>query len=74
MACSYAVAAQQDQPPHLYVLLLTGKAGCQDMVEGLEAGADDYVSKPVNPTVLLAHPGRGSDCRHAARTWRIGRV
>jgi diguanylate cyclase (GGDEF)-like protein len=29
-----------------YVLLLTARGECRDLVEGLEAGADDYVSKP----------------------------
>ncbi len=32
--------------PYTYVLLLTARADKQDVVEGLEAGADDYVTKP----------------------------
>jgi diguanylate cyclase (GGDEF)-like protein len=37
-----------------YILLVTGKDNTQDVVRGLEAGADDYLSKPVDPTELRA--------------------
>ena len=30
-----------------YLILLTGRDSSDDIVEGLEAGADDYVTKPV---------------------------
>lgn len=32
--------------PYLYVILLTGKDNPEDLIEGLDAGADDYLSKP----------------------------
>ena len=32
--------------PYIYVLLLTAKTESGDLVEGMEAGADDYVTKP----------------------------
>ena len=35
-------------------LLLTNRNSDQDIVAGLDAGADDYVIKPVQPSVLLA--------------------
>ena len=37
-----------------YILLVTGKDETQDVVRGLEAGADDYLSKPVDPRELRA--------------------
>ena len=36
------------------VLLLTAKDSIEDRVEGLDAGADDYVVKPFNPRELEA--------------------
>jgi len=35
-------------------LMLTSRSAEEDIVEGLQAGADDYVIKPVTPPVLLA--------------------
>jgi two-component system cell cycle response regulator len=32
--------------PYVYILLLTGRTDSQDLVEGMEAGADDYLTKP----------------------------
>ena len=32
--------------PYVYILLLTSRADSHDLVEGMEAGADDYVTKP----------------------------
>ena len=34
--------------PYVYVVLLTGKTQGRDLVAGLDAGADDYVTKPFN--------------------------
>src|SRR3954469_3102146 len=36
------------------VLLLTNRSVEADLVEGLNAGADDYIVKPLQPQVLLA--------------------
>ncbi|MBP1626883.1 MAG: two component transcriptional regulator, winged helix family [Holophagaceae bacterium] len=36
------------------ILMLTAKEGDQDKVEGLDAGADDYMVKPFNPRELVA--------------------
>lgn len=36
------------------IIFLTGRDGVQDVVDMLEAGADDYITKPVIPVVLLA--------------------
>jgi DNA-binding response OmpR family regulator len=39
---------------HLPVILLTGRKEVEDKVQGLDAGADDYVLKPFEPEELLA--------------------
>ncbi len=36
------------------VLLITSRTDDRDIVVGLEAGADDYLSKPISPLVLIA--------------------
>ena len=38
----------QGQEPYLYALLLTAKHRREDIVAGLDAGADNYVTKPFN--------------------------
>ena len=38
----------------LPVILLTGRSSIDDIVEGLDAGADDFLSKPYDEAVLLA--------------------
>jgi diguanylate cyclase (GGDEF)-like protein len=42
------------QRPYVYVTLLTSKDSKADLVEGLDAGADDYLTKPCNPEELRA--------------------
>ena len=37
------------------ILMLTARGGEHDEVEGLDAGADDYLTKPFSYAVLLAH-------------------
>ncbi len=38
----------------LPILMVTARAETADIVEGLEAGADDYLTKPFEPSVLIA--------------------
>ena len=37
---------QRAREPYTYILLLTSKSLKEDLIEGMEAGADDYVTKP----------------------------
>ena len=39
---------EQTREPYIYILLLTAKDRAEELVEGMEAGADDYLRKPVN--------------------------
>jgi diguanylate cyclase (GGDEF)-like protein len=40
--------------PYTYIILLTAKSRTEDVVEGITAGADDYVTKPVDSQELRA--------------------
>jgi two-component system cell cycle response regulator len=44
---------------YTYIILLTGKSGMESVVEGLAAGADDYLTKPFHPEELIARVGVG---------------
>jgi two-component system cell cycle response regulator len=44
---------------YTYIILLTGKSGMESLVEGLAAGADDYLTKPFHPEELIARVGVG---------------
>jgi signal transduction histidine kinase/DNA-binding response OmpR family regulator len=48
---------------HIPVLMLTALNSGEMMVKGLTTGADDYVSKPFNPDVLLARAKNLIDSR-----------
>jgi DNA-binding response OmpR family regulator len=59
-----------------YVILVTARNRPEDIIAGLEAGADDYLCKGFNPQELRAHPGgraraeaaiRSGDARRGAR-------
>ncbi|MBT8484561.1 MAG: hybrid sensor histidine kinase/response regulator [Phycisphaerales bacterium] len=42
----------QRRPHYVYVIVLTGRHSRDELVEGLSAGADDYVVKPFHPSEL----------------------
>ncbi|MEU4160076.1 response regulator transcription factor [Actinoplanes sp. NPDC026670] len=63
------------------VLMLTARSTENDMLLGLELGADDYLTKPVSPRELVARvrtllrrASRGGPEAEARRIRRIGRV
>src|SRR5690348_9505164 len=74
--------------PQLPILVLTARDGELDTVAGLDAGADDYVTKPFRFAVLLARvramlrrtppaPLSAADVRideNSRRAWRGGRT
>ena len=48
------VTAVKNKNRDQLILMITAKADADSIVRGLEAGADDYVSKPFDPRVLAA--------------------
>ncbi len=44
----------REQTANVPVIMLTAKGEESDIVRGLEMGADDYITKPFSPRVLLA--------------------
>jgi diguanylate cyclase (GGDEF)-like protein len=50
---------QQADLPYAYLLLLTGLGGRQEMLAGLDAGADDFLTKPFDEAELKARLAAG---------------
>jgi DNA-binding response OmpR family regulator len=49
-----------DGDSHAYLILLTSKTATADVVAGLEAGADEYLTKPFDPGELRARLNAGT--------------
>ena len=53
------IRAQDEQAP-IYIILLTSRDSSADIVTGLKAGANDYVTKPANEDELVARVNVGA--------------
>ncbi len=58
LVCKELRSREVTDPP--YVLMLTGDAGKDELVSGLEAGANDFIAKPFNHAELRARLGVGA--------------
>jgi two-component system cell cycle response regulator len=50
---------ERSSEPYVYVLLLTSKGQKQDVIQGMGAGADDYILKPFDPGELQTRLNAG---------------
>lgn len=48
------IIRKMDSLKEMAILMLTARSDSQDIVKGLEAGADDYMTKPFEPEVFTA--------------------
>jgi DNA-binding response OmpR family regulator len=59
----YEVCRKIREKSQVPIIMLTAKGDDSDKILGLEYGADDYITKPYHPAILLLPPGNaaGSD-------------
>ena len=56
---------------HIPVVMVTALTDADDKVRGLEAGADDFLSKPINDTALMARVRSLARLKMALDEWRL---
>ncbi|MGB0719058.1 MAG: PleD family two-component system response regulator [Bdellovibrionales bacterium] len=56
---------------HIPVVMVTALTDTADKVRGLEAGADDFLSKPINDTALMARVRSLVRLKMATDEWRV---
>jgi len=54
LALVRAIRARPPSPVHTYVLMATARSGRASYLEALDAGADDFIQKPIDADVLVA--------------------
>jgi len=53
------VIRQKENPGYVFIVLLTAKDSHEDIITGLEAGADEYLTKPFSRAELIARLNTG---------------
>jgi two-component system cell cycle response regulator len=61
---------QRSAAGYVYIILLTARDSREDVVAGLQAGADDYLSKKVGPSELIARLNTASRIVRLERSLR----
>ncbi len=56
---------------HIPVVMVTALTDATDRVKGLEAGADDFLSKPLNDTALMARVRSLVRLKMTVDEWRV---
>ena len=51
---------RMEWPSYVFIILLTARGEVDDIITGLDAGADDYLTKPFNQAELKARLGAGT--------------
>jgi two-component system, cell cycle response regulator len=61
---------QSSSPGYVYIILLTARDSREDVVAGLQAGADDYLSKKISESELIARLNTASRIVRLERSLR----
>lgn len=59
---------------HIPIILLTARSSTVFEIQGLETGADDYVTKPFNPTIIKARIASLLENRKKLRTILLNKI
>lgn len=62
---------QNAQTAHIPVVMVTALTDVQDKVRGLESGADDFLSKPINDLALMARVRSLVRLKMSTDEWRV---